>query len=65
MEYFLIITFMINGNVMFNTNLLPQHFETYEECTSELQVAKDFMDNNSPHPYHLGCYKLEPEGDTT
>lgn len=61
MEYFLILAFYVNGQVMFNTNLMPINFNTYQECEAmRVKVEPNLV--NSAYPYHLACYKLETKG---
>lgn len=62
MYYALIVAFIIDGEVKFNSNLLPSFFNTYEECETVRLSVEPKIALGSPYPYHLSCYRMEAKG---
>lgn len=62
MEYVLVLVFMINGELQFNTQALPAFFNTQQECEQVRLMIDSKARLNSPYPYHLSCYSIEAKG---
>jgi len=55
------VFFLVDGQYQPIEGFFPVHYNTYEECQEALSAAGDYLTDNAPVDFHLGCYGIIEE----